>query len=181
MERAATPEQHLWSSILDSVSSSRAIPSKNVIILGEPSSGKSTLSNALLQRSNQCSRAENREGGGGSSGDFAIDYDWGNVKGDADEDTLARLSVYTVPSSSPAHLALIPHFLPPKSSLLQTLVMIVLDWARPSTFLDQMRTWLEWIDRWAQGDGARELEAMHEEGKERLQSHIQHYTEPAQL
>ncbi|KAG9038612.1 hypothetical protein FRB95_000834, partial [Tulasnella sp. JGI-2019a] len=179
MERAATPEQHLWSSILDSVSSSRAIPSKNVIVLGEPSSGKSTLSNALLQRSNQRSRAENQEGGGGSSGDFAIGYDWGNVKDDAEEDILARLSVYTVPSSSPAHLALIPHFLPPKSSLLQTLVMIVLDWTRPSAFLDQMRIWLEWIDQWAQGDGARELEVMREEGRERLQSHIQHYTEPA--
>ncbi|KAG8880265.1 hypothetical protein FRB97_000977, partial [Tulasnella sp. 331] len=171
--------QQLWSSILDSVSSSRAIPSKNVIILGEPSTGKTTLSNALLQRSNQRSRAEQQEGGGTSSVDFAIGYEWGNVKDEADEDILARLSVYTVPSSSPAHLALVPHFLPPKTSLSQTLVMIVLDWARPSTFLDQLRIWLEWVDRWAQGDGARELEVMREEGKERLQSHIQHYTEPA--
>lgn len=88
-------------------------------------------------------------------------------------DILARLSMYTVPSSSPAHLALVPYFLPPKSSLSQTLVLIVLDWTRPSTFLDQLRIWLEWVDRWAQGDGARELEVMREEGKERRKPRTQ--------
>ena len=45
-------------------------------------------------------------------------------------DALARLSVYTIPSSAPAYTSPLPHFLPPCSSLPQTLVMIVLDWTR---------------------------------------------------
>lgn len=86
MERPSSPEQNLWSSILDSVSSSRAIPSRNVIILGEPNSGKSTLSNALLQKSNQQSRGRTEEDSKSkSSKEFAIGYEWANVKDEAEE------------------------------------------------------------------------------------------------
>ena len=41
-------------------------------------------------------------------------------------DSLARLSVYTVPSSKSSYTALLPHFLFPRSSLLHTLIIIVL-------------------------------------------------------
>ena len=67
-------QQDLWSSILDSVSSTRSIPSKNVLILGEPSTGKSNIAAALLQK------PDNNEGK-----DFALGYDWVDVKDDADE------------------------------------------------------------------------------------------------
>lgn len=82
-------------------------------------------------------------------------------------DTLARLSVYTVPSSSPAHLALLPHFVPAKTSLPNTAVMIVLDWTRPATFLDQLYTWLAWVDKWGKSEGSREVEVLRDEGRER--------------
>ena len=74
------PPQDLWSSILDSVSSTRAIPSKQVLVLGPPASGKSLLASALLQKpiaaddSNDASRT-----------DFALGYDWADVRDDADE------------------------------------------------------------------------------------------------
>lgn len=57
---------------------------------------------------------------------------------------------------------------------MHTLIVITLDWTRPSTFIDQLRTWLAWVDKWAQGDGARELEVMREEGKEKCQSDPTH-------
>ncbi|CUA69359.1 Cytoplasmic dynein 1 light intermediate chain 2 [Rhizoctonia solani] len=166
------PPQDLWSSILDSVSSSRAIPSKNVVLLGEPLSGKSTLAQHLLQK-------KDNSDANGKDVDFAIGYDWADVRDEGDEDTLARLSVYTVPSSAPAHLSLLPHFLPPKTSLTNSLVMIVLDWTKPWSFVDQLETWMEWVNTWVKGDGARDLEVAREEGRERLQAHLQHYTEPA--
>jgi len=112
-------------------------------------------------------------------------------------DTLARLSVYTVPSSAPSYNALLPHFLPPRSSLLQTLIIIVLDWTRPWTFIEELQTWLTWIETWSKGDGSRELEIIREESRERrmflllvvliqnvemspfqVQSYLQHYSEP---
>ncbi|KDQ08260.1 hypothetical protein BOTBODRAFT_118858 [Botryobasidium botryosum FD-172 SS1] len=195
--RPPSPQQDLWSSILNSVSSTRSIPSKNVIVLGEPESGKSTLVRALLQKQDQHSTGvdgddADRTGGAGDAKDgwgrtdFALGYEWADVRDEADEGkspfrpihTIARLSVYTVPSSSPAHLSLLPHFLPPKSAMPHSLVMIVLDWTRPWSFVDQLQTWLAWVEKWVHGDGARELEVIREEGKERLQSHLQHYTEP---
>ena len=78
--RPASPEeppQDLWSSILNSVSSSRSIPSKQVLILGEPSSGKSTLTAGLLQKQ----VADEKEEGN----DFAVGYDWTDVRDEADE------------------------------------------------------------------------------------------------
>lgn len=114
-----------------------------------------------------------------------------------DIDTLARLSVYTVPSSNPSYTALLPHFLPPRTALPHTLVMIVLDWTRPWSFVEELQMWLLWVERWAKGDGSRELEVIREECRERcknwliqafyrgeadcfiVQSHLQHYSEPS--
>ena len=76
----AAPPQDLWSSILDSISSTRSIPSKQVLLLGHPSSGKSVLASALLQKpvpaddSNDASRT-----------DFALGYDWADIRDDGDE------------------------------------------------------------------------------------------------
>ncbi|KAI0920968.1 hypothetical protein AcW1_004900 [Taiwanofungus camphoratus] len=166
------PPADLWSSILNSVSTSRSIPAKQVLVLGEPSSGKSTLVSALLQK--PVSDTEKDD----TRSDFALGYDWTDVRDDADEDILARLSVYTVPSSAPSYTALIPHFLPPRTSLPHTAVIIVLDWTRPWTFVEELEKWLEWIEKWTDGNGAREVEIVREENRERLQAHLQHYTEP---
>ncbi|KAG6845425.1 hypothetical protein H0H87_009332 [Tephrocybe sp. NHM501043] len=180
ISRSSTPEvppQDLWSSILDSVSSSRSIPSKQIILLGQPLTGKSTLASALLQKPLQDEeKNENRS-------DFAVGYDFADIPVAEQEhllpDTLARLSVYTVPSTSSSYTSLLPHFLPPRQSLPHTLVMITLDWTRPWSFVEELQTWLQWVETWAKGDGSRELEMTREEGRERLQSHLQHYTEPS--
>lgn len=82
-------------------------------------------------------------------------------------DILARLSVYTVPSSSKSHLTLLPNFLPPRTSLSQTLVMIVLDWTKPWSFIEQLETWLAWVEHWAEAKGVREVVIAREEGHER--------------
>ncbi|KAN0140374.1 Dynein light intermediate chain (DLIC) domain containing protein [Lactarius tabidus] len=167
------PPQDLWSSILNSVSSSRSIPAKNVLVLGQPSTGKSTLVSALLQKPPaDAGKDEPRT-------DFAVGYDWADIRDEGEEDILARLSVYTVPSSASSYTALVPHFLQPQSALPHTAVVIVLDWTRPWTFVEELHTWLAWIERWVQGDGARELEVIREEHRERWQAHLQHYTEPS--
>ena len=82
-------------------------------------------------------------------------------------DTLARLSVYTVPSHASAYVSLLPHFLPPRTALPHTLVMIVLDWTRPWTFVEDLQTWLKWVEQWAKRDGSREVEIVREENHER--------------
>ena len=80
--RSSTPEappQDLWSSILDSVSSTRLTPSKQILVLGQPSSGKSTLVSSLLQK------PPSDAGKDDPRTDFALGYDWADVRDDADE------------------------------------------------------------------------------------------------
>lgn len=73
------PPEDLWSSILDSVSSSRIIPAKQILILGEPASGKSTLAAAIL------SKSSSQEGAQDEELDFALGYDWVDVRDEGDE------------------------------------------------------------------------------------------------
>lgn len=89
-------------------------------------------------------------------------------------DTLARLSVFTVPSSNSSYTALLPHSLPPRTSIPHTLFIITLDWTRPWTFVEELELWLQWIDTWAKGDGARELEIVREENRDRCKLALNH-------
>ncbi len=57
IDQDAAPQQDLWSSILNSVKSSKAISTKNVVLLGEPASGKSSLLTALASTSPRVSSA----------------------------------------------------------------------------------------------------------------------------
>lgn len=50
--------------------------------------------------------------------------------------------------------------------------MIVLDWTRPWTFVDELQTWLEWVETWAKGDDSRDLEIVREENRERCRFRI---------
>lgn len=88
LSRPTTPEappQDLWSSILDSVSSSRSIPSKQIVLLGQPSTGKSTLAAALLQKT------VSDEGKDEHRCDFALGYDFADVRDDADEGNFSQV------------------------------------------------------------------------------------------
>lgn len=75
-ERPDTPEQDLWSSILDSVSKSRSTPSKQILLLGEPRTGKTTLAASLLQK--KVDKEDVKD-------EFALGFDWSDVRDDADE------------------------------------------------------------------------------------------------
>src|ERR1700730_8328771 len=73
------PPQDLWSTILNSVSSSRSIPAKNILVLGQPSTGKTTLVSALLQKpAADANKDEPRT-------DFALGYDWADVRDEGEE------------------------------------------------------------------------------------------------
>lgn len=97
--KGAPPDDNLWESILKSVSTRRSIPSGNVLILGEPSSGKSTIANALLQRNSVGGKPGLTAMGGApdagsvlglggewaGKSDFALGYQWTNVKEEGEE------------------------------------------------------------------------------------------------
>jgi dynein light intermediate chain 1 len=45
--------------------------------------------------------------------------------------------------------------------------MIVLDWTRPWTFIEELQHWLAWVETWVNSDSSREMEVVREECKER--------------
>ena len=53
-------------------------------------------------------------------------------------------------------------------------MIITLDWTRPWTFIEELQTWLVWVEQWAKGDGSRELEIVREEQRERCTYALAH-------
>ncbi|PWN96954.1 DLIC-domain-containing protein [Tilletiopsis washingtonensis] len=124
-------DAQLWSSILASVHGSRAAPVRNVVMLGETGTGKSTLlaglasgsttsagpSVAATMPSSSSSTNMNGHVNGVSATpevrDLGLGYAYWDVRDDDGEDTLARVGVYQVPSSHPLHVSLLPLALQP--------------------------------------------------------------------
>jgi hypothetical protein len=47
-----------------------------------------------------------------------------------------------------------------------TAIVIVPDWTRRQTFLEELHIWLAWVKRCAQGDGGHELEVIRDEHRD---------------
>jgi dynein light intermediate chain 1 len=73
------------------VSSSRSTPSKQILLLGQPSSGKSTLVAGLLQKDVSDDSKDDHH-----RTDFAVGYDYADVRDEADEGALACLATARV-------------------------------------------------------------------------------------
>ncbi|GJJ07202.1 hypothetical protein Clacol_001402 [Clathrus columnatus] len=139
--------ENLWSSILDSVSSTRSIPSKQILILGDRVSGKSTIAAALLGKQLDNLKPD--------KSDFAYPRT---------TFSLYRSMLFTILSMLSASLSSFSH-------IITTYI------GHNYVGLDTPMLWLTWIETWGKGDGTREAEIAREESRERLQSYLQHYTE----
>lgn len=157
-ETAPAEHMNLWSSILNSVQSTRAITTRNLVVLGEPGSGKSTLISAIASQS----PTGLVTGADGQVSELALSYAYFDVGDEKDkEETVARVGVYTLPSSQPAYTNLLPlafpatgtataekhastsaHARASMDTLKDTLIVLLLDWQQPWTFLEQLRNWL---------------------------------------
>ncbi|KAK6904682.1 hypothetical protein I203_105498 [Kwoniella mangroviensis CBS 8507] len=161
----------LWTEILGSTDRQKGLGRKNLIVLSEKHHGRTHLLSQLnVSSKKKKSFKSSRNGKKG----LALGYEVIDIS-DGDEDSVPPLSVFYPPSSHPSLLKLVSQALPPKS-LSDTAAVIMLDWTKPSSMIQELLTWLSWIDQWANHNAER---GEVEELKEKLQSHIQHYTEPS--
>ncbi|KAG0379829.1 hypothetical protein BGX24_011428 [Mortierella sp. AD032] len=221
----------VWSSLLKSVASSRLVPAKDVIILGDPHSGKSTLiellKTALPEPSSDAlangvdgsgSAAANGHHAGGPNGvansgngsapvmvemgtgtsednmfagsqkknDLALSYSFWNVEDDENEETVARLGIYQVAGSHKSYHALLKYCLNTKT-IPESVIMIVLDWSKPWTFMETLQRWIKVLESALQQicqEGAvatatwTKGKALMDELQEKLARFLQEYTEP---
>ncbi|KAK4688250.1 dynein cytoplasmic 1 light intermediate chain, partial [Tremellales sp. Uapishka_1] len=158
----------LWADILRSADrqKQKGYGRKNLIVLSERHHGRNYLIDQLIGSKKR--KASKRNAG------LVMGYQVMEIKEEGEEDSIPPLSIYYPPSSNKGLVKLLPVVLPPKS-LSDTTVMIVLDWTRISSMIKELINWLVWIDDWASESAQR---GEGEDLRERIQSHIQHYTEP---
>ncbi|GHJ87990.1 hypothetical protein NliqN6_4392 [Naganishia liquefaciens] len=186
-----------WQDLLATATASQdPIPKKHLVVCGEPSRGKRTLLERAWATGGTLDdgfRARNRAayvaiGGAadGTEGPMRLDllddprlkasegavvgYEWVDISQPGEPDRIPPLSVYTTPSSEPLMLQTLPHAIPKAPN--DTGFLIVLDWSKPQTMIEDLLRWLTWIESWtAQMTSPEERTA----GRQRLQSIIQHY------
>ncbi|CAG8562847.1 241_t:CDS:2 [Paraglomus occultum] len=190
-------EEGIWSSILDSVSSTKAIPTKNAIILGDKESGKSTLISYLKgeddfetsDRNNSLNKAEDGlPRGDYQNNDLALSYTFVDIDDEETEedDTIARLGFYQLASSDKAYNSLL-RFALNLTTLQESVIIIVLDWSRPWTFIETLQRWIKVVEQAInsvkqEGDSGSKTgwtkgKVLVEEMAELLEKFIQSYTD----
>ncbi|KAK3290309.1 dynein light intermediate chain-domain-containing protein [Chaetomium fimeti] len=136
-----TEKKDLWNSMLSSVASGRRLPEKNIILLGGTVDSQreffETLSNNDLRRT--LDRNASRMPPVANS--FALGYTYYDVLDADQEDTLARISLYTLTSPSAAFASLLQPLLTPQS-ISNTLIVVLLDWSQPWKWMRQLREWI---------------------------------------
>ncbi|KAI8646309.1 dynein light intermediate chain-domain-containing protein [Parasitella parasitica] len=159
-------KDEIWSTILTGVASSKMVPTKKLLVLGDPGSGKSTLIHYLkndpgpqiIQNENdQPATAASATFGISSSRNYiplpidnldddatkslALGYNFVDVQ-DEDNEAIARLGVYQLGLSAVEYMPLLKFALG-ADTLADSAVIIVLDWTRPWEFLETFQRWMD--------------------------------------
>ncbi|KAF8543237.1 dynein light intermediate chain-domain-containing protein [Trichophaea hybrida] len=132
----AAEKENMWLSMLSSVTLSRRLPHKSVLVLGGTSEGQKEFVESLgaggFKKGTRAAPVANA---------FALGYTYQDILDADHEDVLARLGVYLIKEPSPAFIPLLrPLFTP--ASLPETLIVILLDWSRPWEWVRQMKAWV---------------------------------------
>ncbi|KAK1758100.1 cytoplasmic dynein 1 light intermediate chain 2 [Echria macrotheca] len=139
----AAPKKDLWISMLESVASGKHLPEKNMLVLGGTVDSQreffESLSSSEQLRRTTGTRPSSRLPPVANS--FALGYTYYDVLDADQEDTLARISLYTLTSPSPAFASLIKPLLTPQS-IPNTLIVVLLDWSQPWKWMRQLREWI---------------------------------------
>ncbi|KAJ2558490.1 hypothetical protein EV175_000760 [Coemansia sp. RSA 1933] len=160
---------NLWETVLKEVSSSKAVATKNVLILGDSNSGKTGVVTQLLQASlrpqfgngQDSPPASMSTGLGGlnelvsdvdssaislSKHDLALSYSYMDVRDEDNEELISRLGVYQLASDKTTDRELLSFVLDARS-FPDTAAVIVLDWSKPWRFVKSLLRWLNVLSR----------------------------------
>ncbi|KAF2843716.1 dynein family protein [Patellaria atrata CBS 101060] len=134
-------KKDIWSSMLEGVSSSKKLPEKSLIVLGgTPETQRDFLESLSIDPISK-RRPPDRSRRPPIANSFALGYTYQDVLDADHEDILARLSLYLLSDPSPSFMPLLKPYLNPRS-LPNTLVVILLDWGQPWSWVRQLRDWM---------------------------------------
>lgn len=137
------PKKNIWSSMLDSVANGKRLPEKNLLILGgTPESQRDFLDTLSADTSDPSLSNDRRKGRVPPvANQFALGYTYQDVLDADQEDTLARVSAYLLSEPSLSFAPLLKPLLTAQS-VPETLVVILLDWSDPWTWVRRLREWV---------------------------------------
>ncbi|KAI1425204.1 dynein light intermediate chain-domain-containing protein [Xylaria sp. FL1777] len=139
-EKKDDQKKDMWSSMLDSVASGKRLPEKNMLVLGGSVDSQREFLEALSS-SGQRRNLDRQNGLPPIANSFALGYTYYDVLDADQEDILARVSLYLLSSPAPSFATLIKPLLTPQS-IPNTLIVVLLDWSQPWSWMRQLREWL---------------------------------------
>jgi dynein light intermediate chain 1 len=127
-------DENIWFKILNSISSSKVTQRKNLLILGDENSGKSTIINEIANRhpTEDNSRIPK----------YALSYTYIDIN--EEEDTVAHVGLYRLSGNS-TYKSLIPYALT-EETIGNSVAIISLSWENPSDFLKSLEKWLDILE-----------------------------------
>ncbi|KAJ5689478.1 hypothetical protein N7462_003870 [Penicillium macrosclerotiorum] len=137
-------KKNIWSSLLDGVANGKRLPEKNLLILGgTPESQREFLETFSADTSADPGLVNEKRKGKAPpiANQFALGYTYRDVLDADQEDTLARVSAYLLSEPSLSFAPLLKPLLTPQS-VPETLVVILLDWSDPWTWVRRLREWV---------------------------------------
>jgi len=156
-------DENIWFSILNSISSSKVTQCKNLLILGDDNSGKSTIINEFTARH----PTENTS----KIPKYALSYSYVDIT--EEEDTVAHVGFYRISGNS-NYKSLIPYALT-EETIANSVVIISLSWENPSTFLSSLEKWLNILEEEIKNSISSEL---LEELQNKMERNIHEYKDP---
>ncbi|RAH84837.1 hypothetical protein BO86DRAFT_231820 [Aspergillus japonicus CBS 114.51] len=138
-------KKNIWSSMLDSVANGKRLPEKNLLILGgTPETQREFLDTLSADASDPSLSSSNDRRKGRVppvANQFALGYTYQDVLDADHEDILARVSAYLLSEPSLSFAPLLKPLLTAQS-VPETLVVILLDWSDPWTWVRRLREWV---------------------------------------
>ncbi|KAH8550106.1 dynein light intermediate chain-domain-containing protein [Umbelopsis sp. PMI_123] len=162
-------KEETWSTILQGVASTKIVPTKNVLILGDPHSGKSTLIHYIKHdpgpkpvsadseqdeqqptpllnvATSQVTPMSVDNLDEDTKNELALGFTYVEVADDENEDTIARLALYQLGLSAPEYLPLL-NFAINTNTIADSMIVLVLDWSKPWGFIEALQRWIKVLD-----------------------------------
>jgi dynein light intermediate chain 1 len=156
-------DENIWFSILNSISSSKITQCKNLLILGDDNSGKSTIINEIAARHPTEDTSKIPK--------YALSYSYIDIT--EEEDTVAHVGFYRISGNS-TYKSLIPFALT-EETIGNSVAIISLSWENPSNFLKSLERWLNILEEEIKNSISSEL---LKELQGKIERNIHEYKDP---